>query len=51
LEIRIVAAGGDAGVRHLPCQGNNLTYKKLDAAAQWVFTGPIEGWVAGVSIP
>jgi hypothetical protein len=36
-------SAGDAGVRYLPYQANKLSYLQLDAAAQWVFTGPIEG--------
>jgi len=42
-EIRIVAAGADVGVRYLPYQADKLTYMELDAAARWIFTGPIEG--------
>jgi hypothetical protein len=42
-ELRIVAAKSDAGIRYLPYQANKLTYIKLDGAAQWFFTGPIEG--------
>jgi hypothetical protein len=42
-EIRIVASGSDVGVRYLPYQADKLSYMKLDAAARWVFTGPIEG--------
>jgi hypothetical protein len=42
-EIRIVDAALDAGVRYLPYQANKLSYIRLDAAAQWIFTGPIEG--------
>ncbi len=42
-ELRIVAAGADAGVRYLPYQADKLTYMQLDPGAQWVFTGPIEG--------
>lgn len=42
-EIRIVAAAADAGVRYLPYQADKLSYMRLDAAARWIFTGPIEG--------
>jgi hypothetical protein len=42
-EIRVDSAVADAGVRYLPYQEDKLTYLQLDAAAQWVFTGPIEG--------
>jgi hypothetical protein len=42
-ELRIVPAGADAGVRYLPYQADKLTYMRLDPAARWVFTGPIEG--------
>jgi hypothetical protein len=44
-ELRIVKTDTetDAGVRYLPYQENKLSYCSLDAAVQWIFTGPIEG--------
>jgi hypothetical protein len=42
-ELRIVSAVADVGVRYLPYQADKLTYMRLDGAAQWVLTGPIEG--------
>lgn len=48
--LSIIPAAADAGVRALPWVSPDLTkaaaagtYMKLDAAARWFFTGPIEG--------
>jgi hypothetical protein len=42
-ELRIIGAVAEAGVRYLPYQADKLSYMRLDVAAQWIYTGPIEG--------